>query len=120
MILISAFCEVDQLAVVELPPDFGVHYAALLLAQLRPRVVRVQRHQRLQSLSALQLGQIQLNRAPLAPLPHLDALLEHLHVLPQFGLLLDLPLLPPAVDVQSRLFEQRGLGLAVFEGRKWG
>lgn len=103
---------------VELPPDFCIHYAALLLAQLRPRVVRVQGHQRLQPLPAFQLGQVQLNRAPFAPLPHLDALLEHLHVLPQFGLLLDLPLLPPPVDVLPRLFEDRGLGLGVIEGRK--
>ena len=56
-----AFGEVDDLAVVQLPPDLRVHYAALLLVQLQRLVVQAHCGQRLQLVPALHLHQVELD-----------------------------------------------------------
>jgi hypothetical protein len=60
-VFISApFGQVDDLPMVQLPPDLGVHYAALLLVQLELLVVGAHSWQRLQPVASIELHQAEL------------------------------------------------------------
>jgi hypothetical protein len=56
-----AFGEVDDLAMVQLPPYLRVHYTALLLIQLQRLVVQTNRSQWLQLMSTLHLHKVELD-----------------------------------------------------------
>lgn len=109
-----AFGEVDDLAVVELPPYLRVHYAALLLVQLQRLVVQTNRGQRLQFVPALHLHQIELDRLPFSPPPHLYGLLEELDVLLELRPLGPVGLAAVVVDVLLGLLEDAGLVVRPF------
>lgn len=109
-----AFGEVDDLAVVQLPPYLRVHYASLLLVQLQRLVVQTNGGQWLQFMPALHLQKVELDRLAFSSALQLYGLLEEFDVLLEFRPLDPVGLAAIMVDVLLGLLQDAGLVLGPF------